>query len=156
MDSNGFKKIAVSLLLSGLVSAYPCSVNLPPSCIDLQDAAYSAELDIHFHLCALAKHYFPDCVPVKPRAAEEGRADSGNGETPEERLFKDGWEALRRKSVSPSHGSSFWPCRNVNGGAGRRRLSIFWAIFMRRTIRAKPMNGIRSSGAPSTEECRIP
>lgn len=96
MDSDGFKKIAVSLLLSGLLSAYPCSVNLPPSCIDLQDAAYSAELDIHFHLCALAKHYFPDCVPVKPRAAEEGRADSGNGETPEERLFKDGREALRR------------------------------------------------------------
>ena len=53
MDSNGFKKIAATLFLSGFVSAYPCSENLPPSYIDLQDAAYSAELDVHFHLCAL-------------------------------------------------------------------------------------------------------
>ena len=95
MDSNGFKKIAATLFLSGFVSAYPCSENLPPSYIDLQDAAYSAELDVHFHLCALAKHYFPDCVPVK-RPAPAERADAGKGDMPEDRLFKAGWETLRR------------------------------------------------------------
>ena len=97
MDSNRFKTFFVSLLASGAFAVFPCSESLPPSYIDLQDAAYSPELEIPFHLKALAEHYFPDCIPVNniPEPAEK-KENSDKGNSPEYRLYEAGWEALRR------------------------------------------------------------
>ena len=97
MDSTGIKIMLVTLLMSGAVSAPACSVSFPPSYIDLEDEAYSPELDIHFHLCALARHYFPDCVVLTKNSAGTPPAASPPEPTEaEERLFEAGWEALKR------------------------------------------------------------
>lgn len=97
MDSTGIKIMLVTLLMSGAVSAPACSVSFPPSYIDLEDEAYSPELDIHFHLCALARHYFPDCVVLTKNSAGPPPAASPPEPTEaEERLFEAGWEALKR------------------------------------------------------------
>lgn len=98
MDSHSFKLALAALLASGAIAAPACSVSFPPSYIDLQDEAYSPELDIHFHLCALARYYFPDCIPVKKPAAlvplPAGEPPDPN--RPEEKLFAAGREELRR------------------------------------------------------------
>ena len=97
MDSTGIKIMLVTLLMSGAVSAPACSVSFPPSYIDLEDEAYSPELDIHFHLCALARHYFPDCVVLTKNSVGTPPAASPPEPTEaEERLFEAGWEALKR------------------------------------------------------------
>ena len=98
MDSHSFKLMLAALLVPGAFAAPACSVSFPPSYIDLQDEAYSPELDLHFHLCALAHHYFPDCVPAeKPVAsAPVAAAVPPDPDCPEERLFAAGREELRR------------------------------------------------------------